>query len=161
MNRWVRIAAAGALVYFGFFGMPSVPSFGPSHVLSVAEPSQAMKAQVSEVVSVVSKMNPLDRLWLQYIYTNASRVVAADEVADPAVITTTDGLRSVHVAILKFIWKGMADNDPGKYAGLEAAIEGVFNRTIGDKQRALTPELREKACEMFDAIAWAGLGKDG
>jgi hypothetical protein len=54
----------------------------------------------------------------------------------------------------------MAENPPGKYEGLNEAIEDVFRETVGDVQRTLTPEMRRKACEMFDAIAWAGLGKD-
>lgn len=161
MRGWSRIAVACVLLYIGFFGVPEAPSFQASSGVSVKEPALAMKAQVNEVVLAVRGMNPIDRLWLQYIYSNAARVVAADSEADPAVITTTEGLRAVHVAILKFIWKGMAENPPGKYENLEEAIEGVFNRTIGDKQRTLTPELRQKACEMFEAIAWAGLGKDG
>ncbi len=160
MIRWVRVVAACCLVAYGLFGASAVPSFDLPGV-EVQEPSVAMKYQVNRVTKVVRDMSPIDRLWLQYIYSSAADVVKSDGETEPAAITTTDDLRQVHVAILKFIWKGMAANSPGKYEGLQEAIESVFKDTIGDEHRAFTPSLREKACEMFDAIAWAGLGKDG
>lgn len=161
MSRIVRIVVSLALVYFavGGLSLPSLPKATPQVVTS--EPSPTMKVQVQPIVRIVRDMSPLDRLWLQYIYSNAAKVVEADGISEPPVVTTTEGLRAIHVAILKFIWKGMAENPPGKYAGLKEAIESVFKDTIGDTQRAITPELRKKASEMFDAIAWAGLGKDG
>lgn len=157
-----RLVVALALVAYGVFGMPTVriPSL-PLPSVAVKEPQSQMKTLVRPVVKVVSKMNAVDRLWLQNIYSNAARVVESDGVLNPPVVTTTAGLREIHVAILKFIWRGLADNDAGEYAGLKEAIESVFNETMGDSQRALTPELRNKAVEMFEAISWAGLGKDG
>lgn len=155
----VRNVVAILLVAYAVFGVPSKSLYVPVSV-SALEPSQEMKTQVRQVTKVASGMSPIDRLWLNYIYTNASNVVAADGSKEPPVVITTEGLRAIHVAILKFIWKGMADNPPGKYEGLSESIEQVFVETMGDKQRTLTPEMRRKACEMFDAIAWAGLGKD-
>jgi hypothetical protein len=151
----LRLLIAGALVIYAVMG--GVP--GPT--LSVREPSTQMKAEVSPVAKVVAGMSSIDRLWLQYIYQNASRVVQADGDSQSPTIVTTDGLRAVHVAILQFIWKGLADNSPGKYPALKDAIETVFTSTLGDARRPVTPELRAKAAELFDAIAWAGLGKDG
>lgn len=156
--RWLRVAIAIVLAAYGLFGMPSLPR--PASSLAVKEPSREMKATVKPVVRAVSKMSAIDRLWLQSIYTNAAKVVAADGIVEPQVIKTTEGLRGVHVAILKFIWRGMADNKPGEYEGLSEAIESAVTDAIGNEQRNLTPELRAKAVEVFDAIAWAGLGKD-
>lgn len=155
----IRSVLAVLLVAYAVFGVPS-GSIGVSVPVLVVEPSQEMKTQVRQVTKVASGMSAVDRLWLKYIYTNASNVVAADGTKEPPVVTTTEGLRAIHVSILKFIWKGMAGNPPGKYEGLSESIEAVFRETVGDTQRTLTPELRRKACEMFDAIAWAGLGKD-
>jgi hypothetical protein len=151
----LRLLIAAALVIYAVMG--SVP--GPT--MSVREPSPQMKSEVSPVTKVVAGMSSIDRLWLQYIYQQASRVVQADGDSQSPTIVTTDGLRAVHVAILQFIWKGLADNSPGKYPALKDAIESVFTNTLGDARRPLTPELRAKAAELFDAIAWAGLGKDG
>lgn len=159
MSR-LRTVAAILLAAYGAFGLPPMPRLPVSSVVVVREPSEAMKATVKPVVRAVSKMSPIDRLWLQTIYSNAAKVVAADGIVDPQVIVSTEGLRAVHVAILKFIWRGMAENPPGEYAGLSEAIEGAMGDVLGEDQRSLTPELRAKAVEVFDAIAWAGLGKD-
>ncbi len=158
----VRLIAALLLAAYGVFGLPSLPKLSvPSLSASVVrEPSEAMKSTVKPVVRAVSKMSPIDRLWLQTIYSNAAKVVAADGIVEPQVIVSTEGLRAIHVAILKFIWRGMAENPPGEYEGLSEAIEGVVDEVLGEDQRSLTPELRAKAVEVFDAIAWAGLGKD-
>lgn len=157
-----RIAIAIALAAYAIFGIPSsLPDVSPTVSYTVQEPSPAMKSQIQPLVRVVKDMSPIDRLWLQSIYINAAKVVADDADTKPPVVTTTEGLRAIHVSILKFIWKGMAGNTPGKYKSLEAAIEKIFSDTIGDVERTLTPDLRDKAEEMFNAIAWAGLGKDG
>lgn len=156
-----RIAIAVLLAAFGIFGLPDVSGVFVSSPVVVKEPSDSMKSVVRPVVRAVSSMSAIDRLWLQGIYSNAAKVVAADGVVEPQVIVTTEGLRAIHVAILKFIWKGMAGNPPGQYEGLSEAIEGAMVETIGDDRRVLTPELRAKAVDLFDAIAWAGLGKDG
>lgn len=161
MSRWLRVGAAILLAAFGVFGAPPLPSWRAAESPVVSkEPSDAMKAVVKPVVRAVSKMSAIDRMWLKTIYSNTAKVVAADGVVEPEVIKTTEGLRAVHVAVLKFIWKGMAQNPPGEYEGLSEAIELVITETIGSDQRNLTPELRAKAVEVFDAIAWAGLGKD-
>lgn len=154
----LRTIAAVALMAVGLFGLPSLPVVRPS--VSVSEPSEEMKIAVKPVVKVVSKMSPLDRLWLQNIYENFAKVVAVDGVVDETAITSTDSLRAVHVAVLKFIWKGLAENAPSKYDGLAEAIDEAMSSVISDESRPLTPEMRKSAVELCKAIAWAGLGKD-
>lgn len=154
----VRTIAAAAIIAVAIL-WPS-PGGKPA-LLSVKEPTTAMQEVVRPVVKVVASMSSIDRLWLQYIYKNAAKVVAADGILPDPSIETTDGLRAIHLAVLSFIWRGMAENQPGKYPGLKDAIESAFTESIGDARRQLTPELRLKAVELFNAIAWAGLGKDG
>ena len=157
----LRIATAVALAAIGLFGIPDMSAVSSVPSVSVKEPSEAMKNVVAPIVRVASRMNAIDRLWLQEIYSNAAKVVSADGAVEPPVITTTAGLRSVHFAILKFIWKGLAGNPSGEVQGLSDAIESAIVEVVGDEHRQMTPELRAKAAELFDAIAWAGLGKDG
>jgi len=154
-----RDVIAVALVALAFFGVPKIPSF-QRETPAVVEPTKEMKKTVQPVVRVVSSMNAVDRLWLKSIYENAATVMEIDnEVGDPVVVTTS-GLRGFHVAVLKFIWRGLAGNQPGKYEELESAIETVMTEVIGDEHKTLTPEMRQKAAEVFHAIAWAGLGKE-
>lgn len=159
----LRVAVAVALAFVAVAG---VPQFESGHSdpppVRVQEPSPEMKEAVRPLVPVVASMSMVDRLWLQYIYSQAARVVKTDGVADGGpVIQTTDGLRAVHIAILRFIWKGLADNQAGKYPQLRDAIESAFDSVVGKSRRPLTPELRAKVVELLEAIAWAGLGKDG
>jgi hypothetical protein len=168
MHTYLRMGVAVALCLYAIGGASVIrlprldanPAAVVVPLVVVPEPSRAMRTEVQPVARVVARMNIIDRLWLNYIYGNAARVVAADGVVEPQVIVTTEGLRAVHIAILKFIWRGLADNSPGEYDGLSEAINRVFNEVIGDERRGLTPELRSKAVEMFEALAWAGLGKD-
>jgi hypothetical protein len=154
-----RRALAAALFVFALGGLP-LP--GPSiAVLSVKEPTESMKSEIKPVARAVSSMSAIDRLWLQYIYQNAAKIVTQDGESSEPSMDTTDGLRAVHISVLAYIWRGLADNQPGKYPQLKDAIEAAFDGTIGDDRRVLTPELRAKAAELFEAIAWAGLGKDG
>ena len=157
----MRFVLAAALLAYAIFGGSSFRRPAASQPEAVQEPDSAMKVQVQEVVEVVRTMNPVDRLWLTGIYSNAARVVRADGDEKEPVITSTESFRSLHIAILKSVWKTIAEAAPGKYLGLRGAIEGVFVREMGDVQRTMTPELREKAAKMLEAIAWAGLGKDG
>lgn len=148
------------LLAFGVFGVPSAPTFNQVQSISIREPSSEMKNAVQPVVKIAKDMSPIDRLWLQNVYLNCARVVAADGIVEEPTVTTTDSLRAVHVAVLGFIWKGMANNSPGKYRGLSEAIDGVLSGVIGDESQQLTAEKRQKAVDLYEAIAWAGLGKD-
>ena len=154
-----RLALAALLVAFAIGGVP-LPGTSTAS-LSVTEPAESMKSEIKPVIKAVAEMSSIDRLWLQYIYQNAAKIVVEDGKSSEPSMETTDGLRAFHLSILAYIWRGLADNKPGKYPELKDAIEAVFDGTIGDDSRALTPELREKAAELFEAIAWAGLGKDG
>lgn len=158
----IRVAIAVALAFVAIAGVPQFERSQPSTVRVQEEPHPEMKDAVRPVVLAVSSMSIVDRLWLQYIYTRAADVIEKDSLAEGGpVIETTDGLRGVHIAILRFIWGGLADNKPGKYPLLRDAIESSFDSTLGTSRRAMTPELRTRAAELFRAIAWSGLGKDG
>lgn len=156
----VRVVAAAGLLLFGLFGVPEIPNVASpaAGYISVEEPNSDMKSVVKPVCRVVQSMSITDRVWLNNIYANAARVLEADGLVDPT-ITSTAGLRALHVAILKFIWKGMANNQPGEYAGLSEAVDLAMTKILGVEQRALTEEDRRKAVDVFEAIAWAGLGK--
>jgi hypothetical protein len=154
-----RTAAAAVLLAVGVFGVP-LPNMSGVSLVSISEPSAEMKSVVQPVVKVVSRMSAVDRLWLQQIYSNFSKVVAADGLVDEPVVTTTDGLRAIHVAVLSFIWRGMAENSPGKYKGLAEAVDEAMKTVISEDSRQLTPEDRKAAVDLCEAIAWAGLGKD-
>lgn len=154
-----RAIVAVVLLAVALFGVPNVSGLFTPPRVEVKEPSDQMKDTIKPLVRIVAKMSPIDRVWLNTIYANAARVVEADGIVEPQTISTTESLQAVHVAILKYIWIGMAQNKPGEYEGLSEAVEAAITEVIGDTSKPMTPELRRKAAEVFEAIAWAGLGR--
>ena len=153
----IRYVIAAILLLVAVLGIPS----RKTAQVDVPTPPVDMQEVIKPLLPVVAKMSVIDRFWMQEAYTNAARIVRADRtVAEPA-ITTTGKARAVHVTVLDFVWRGLAGNQPGKYPDMSAAIESAFVSVVGDKERIMTPELSEKLAALFDAIAWAGLGKDG
>lgn len=153
-----RYVIAAILLLVAVFGLPSLR---PAKVNPAPPLSVDMREAVRPLLPVVAKMTAIDRFWMQEAYLNAARIVRADlTVAEPA-ITTTGKARAVHVTVLDFVWRGLAGNQPGKYPDMSTAIESAFVSVVGDKERPMTPELTEKLAALFEAIAWAGLGKDG
>lgn len=152
--RWVRLAVAGILIAYasGVVRMPQPQE-------PVVQPLTEMQMSAKTLRDIMSTVPMTDRLWVKTIYTSAAKVTRADGEEESPEIQTTESLRDVHIAILKFVWKHLAGNEPGKYAGLADAVSTVITHAVGTDNRPLTPELREKAAEAFDAIAWAGLGE--
>lgn len=155
-----RHIAAAVLLAVGVCGLPSLSVPRVSSSITIEEPSEKMKSAVRGVAKVAARMNSIDRLWFQSIYRNASVVMRADGLCDEPVMTTMSSARAVHVAILEFIWRGLANNPSGKFDGLSEAVEDAFSTVVGDEHRAMTPALRAELSSLYDAIAWAGLGKD-
>lgn len=157
----IRLVLGASLLALAVFGLPDIAAFHHVPATSIQEPTAEMKSIVAPVVKVVSTMSIADRLWLKTIYENTAKVVEVDGESGEPVVSTTEGLRAVHVAVLKFVWRGLAENRPNKYEGLAKAIDDAIEAAIGNDAVALTPDLRSRAVEVYEAIAWAGLGKDG
>lgn len=158
--RLLLVAALAAYASGVRVPLPAIPSLRvPETRVEIDEPSEELKMVVKPVVRVVREMSITDRLWLQTIYTSAAKVLRKDGLEASPVVDNTESLRKVHVSILSFVWKGLAENEPGKYVGLAEAISEAMTETIGREQRPMTPEIRERAAETFEAIAWAGLGE--
>ena len=155
-----RYIAAAVLLAVGVCGLPSFKVPQVTSSITIEEPSEKMKSAVKAVAKVAARMNSIDRLWFQSIYKNASVVMRADGLCEEPVMTTMSSARAVHVAILEFIWRGLAKNESGKFDGLSEAVEEAFLTVVGTEHRAMTPALRAELSSLYDAIAWAGLGKD-
>lgn len=158
----LRLAAAAVLVLIGVFGIPDVSKFKPTPasdaVVDIHEPSETMKKAVYAVGAATDGMSPIDRFWFSQTYMNAARMVEADgQVPEPSILST-DGIRQINKTALTFVWKGMAANAPGKYPKLKEAVDGVLDSVIGLDRKKVTPEVRDTAVELFEAIAWVGRG---
>jgi hypothetical protein len=137
----VRAAVAVALVAFAVIGVPrSAPSEKPVSV-DGARP----------VIRIVATMNDRDARLFRSIYANAAKIVSHDATGE-SLINSTDDLRKFHVATLRFLWNGAGGNSLDKYSGLRTAVEKALADAVGDDSRSLTPEMRQKAVDLFAAI---------
>ena len=152
--KWVRLVVAGLLFVYAS-GVVQIPRSKPPIVAPLSE----MQTVATPVLKIARTMSIVDRLWLRTIYQSAANVTRRDGEQDEPLMQNTESLREVHVSILKFVWKSLANNEPGKYEGLAEAVSDVITHAVGKENRPLTPDVRERAAEAFEAIAWAGLGE--
>lgn len=150
----LRTAVAVALAMFAILGPPQrhQPAISP---VIVTTPPTEMQAAVTRVRVAARSLSSDERGWIQGIYLNAAKVVERDGKDESPQIRTTAGLQAVHVAIISFVWNGVAGKEPGKNPELRDAIETAFLSTVGDDHIALSESLRRDAVGVFRAIAWA------
>jgi len=158
----VRVAAAGLLLGIGLHGLPDVSRiallFESKQEVRVTEPSDDLKKLVEPISKIVDTMTNLDKLWFRDVYINATRVVLADGEMKAPSITDTVVLRKVHITVLEFIWKGMADNAPKKYPHLKTEVDAALEAAIGLDPKPVDAEVRDAAGDVFNAIAWVANG---
>lgn len=104
-------------------------AFVPAHT----KPVEPAKTQVS---SVLAKATSADKARVNAFYTAVADVVERDQ----KVIATVGQFRKVHANSLDLAFKGT--DLPGKYAGLDVAIEAELVQAIGKEDVALTAEKR-------------------
>ncbi len=154
------------LLFFAIFGLPEVgndsgPSPSPkAPTIIVPEPSAEMKSSVSKIAEILKGADYVDRsLWAQ-IWTKAAKAVDSDSTDTKVVWNTTNKLRQFTETALRIGWRRLGGNKPGKYEGLNEAIEAAFTATLTNRVQDVTPELRKKYVDLCYAIAWAGIGRD-
>lgn len=91
----------------------------------------------SQVASVLSKASASDKDRVHAFYAAVADVVERDQ----KVIATVGQFRKVHANSLDLAFKGT--DLPGKYAGLDVAIESELVQAVGKDDVALTPEKRQ------------------
>jgi len=150
----LRTAFAVAMAMYALLGGPGSKkaAYGP---VELAPPAVEFQSAVSRVRVASRSLSNEDRGWLQGAYANCARVVESDGTSSSPQIKTTAGLQAVHVAVLSFVWNGLAGKEPGKSPELREAIEAAFISTVGDEMATVTPAVRSDAVEVLKAIAWA------
>ena len=93
-----------------------------------------------------------DRDTLGKFYAGFARAVAADP-ADEPVLRQTEDVRRAHRAALLFLWRGMAGNQPDKYAGLSDGLSGVLSEALGSGDVPLNPTIRKATEECFTKVS--------
>lgn len=101
----------------------------------------------TQVATVLAKATSADKARVSAFYTAVADVVGRDQ----KVIATVGQFRKVYANSLDLAFKGT--DLPGKYAGLDVAIEEELVRAIGKEDVALTTEKREALVTALKKVA--------
>jgi hypothetical protein len=121
-------------------------------VLELSEPTdENVKKEADEVVALLKSTNGSKRDFkkLRDLYLDLAKLVELD--GDDEVVKSTEEIRqanSLAGVMLRLDIKG-------KYPDLAKETKEVVVAAIGDDQIALSKELRTKAVDGFNALAWA------
>lgn len=150
MKRFVWLAGLLLLLSFVFprgVQLPSVP-VAPSPVVPPA-PTVPTEPVDEKLVAILANADEQDKQRVVGVYTGLSTVLTRDRGQR---INTTEKWAEVQANTLQ-----LAVDTPGKYPGLDAAIEAVFAKLVGtDDVLPATPETQAKllaACKMIIASA--------
>lgn len=117
-------------------------SFAPARTKPVEVPS-------SPVSSALSKATAADKQRVHQFYAAVADVVERDK----KLVATVGQFRRVHANSLDAAFMGT--DLPGKYVGLDAAIEAELVQAIGKDDVALTPEKRQALVTALKGVASA------
>ena len=156
MTPTVRVAIAGALLYFAVHGLPTATL--DTATIELQKPSAEMLKAVDDVQRIMRTASPVDRtLWAE-VWNKCGKIINSETSAE-LIFSDTRSLRQFNVIALQIAFKRLGDMPKGKYAGLGEATERVFAEAIGLDVRPVTPELRKKFVETCTALAWCGAGR--
>lgn len=143
MKRIVWLAAAVVLVAFIFPNGISLPKPAPQPAGPVT-PVPVGEVD-NDVVARLSAASREDKDRVVSAYVGLRTVMARDKGEG---IKTTEKFAMLHARTLN-----LAIDTPGKYAGLDEAIEAVFARALGtDDSVVVTPEVLAKVLTACDII---------
>lgn len=120
-------------------------------VMELSEPSENLKPKAEKVVSILQSVtdHKADSKKLRDLYLDLATLVSLD--AENEVLTTSEEIRqanSIAGVMLRLDIKN-------KYKDLSLATKDVIAAAIGDDLIPLNADLRKKAVEGFQALAWA------
>jgi len=156
IDKKVLLALACLLIFVGLL-KPEFPNIlspnKPSvvDVLELSEPTdEAVKKEADDVVTVLKESGAKnDARRLRDLYIDLAKLVELD--GEDEVVKSTEEIRqanSLAGVMLKLDIKG-------KYPNLAKEAKEVLVASIGDDQIPLSKELRVKAVEGLNALAWA------
>jgi hypothetical protein len=152
----ILLALAVLLIIVGLLKPEFSNVFGPNKpsavdVLELSAPTdETVKKEAEDVVTVLKKAGAkTDAKRLRDLYLDLAKLVELD--GENEVVKSTEEIRqanSLAGVMLRLDIKG-------KYPDLAKETKEVVVASIGDDQILLSKELRAKAVEGFNALAWA------
>jgi hypothetical protein len=158
-NKSLLLLVGGLLIIIGLV-KPDLSSIGfpnnrpmPADVLELSAPTdESVKKEAQDVISLLKQAGPQarsDSKRLRDLYLDMAKLVELDD--EEMVIKSTEEIRqanSLAGVMLRLDIKG-------KYPNLAKETKEVIVNLIGDDQILLSKELRTKAVEGFNTLAWA------
>lgn len=155
-NNKLLLVVAAILLFVGLGKSNLTDIFKPNKpvsidVLELSAPTDPnLLKEANDVVSVVKdKVSPEDAKRLRDLYLDIKQLIKLD--GDDRVIQNTDEIRQANSLAGPMLRLDMK----GKYTDLAKECKEVIVAAIGDDHIVLTDELRGKATDGFDALAWA------
>ena len=152
----ILLGLAGLLILVGLLKPEFSNILGPNKPVSVdvlelsAPTDEAVKKEADDVVALLKEAGAKgDAKRLRDLYLDLAKLVELD--GEDEVIKSTEEIRqanSLAGVMLKLDMKG-------KYPNLAKEAKEVVVASIGDDQILLSKELRVKAVEGLNALAWA------
>ena len=155
IDKKVLLALGGLLILLGLlkpeFSNVLNPRPSVVDVLELSEPTdEAVKKEANDVIAVLKEANiKSEAKRLRDLYLDLAKLVELD--GEDEVIRNTEEIRqanSLAGVMLRLDIKG-------KYPNLAKEAKEVVIAAIGDDQIILSKELRVKAVEGLNALAWA------
>jgi hypothetical protein len=126
---------------------PKPPIVNNIELLAPSDP--VLKEKADALVDIAKTMDTTDALRLRDLYLDIATLIRLD--GNDMVIKSTEEIRQANSLSGLMCRLDIR----GKYKDLPAANAAVVDAAIGSDNLLLTPELRNKAAEAFNALAWA------
>lgn len=140
-----------SLIKSGNINLPWNNAPRPIDVLELAAPSdETLLKEATEVKDLVKAMMPKDEAKrLRDLYLDMKTLISLDGEAE--VIKSTEQIRQAN-GLAGFM---LRMDIKGKYPNLAKECKDIVVSAIGDDNILLSPDLKNKALDSFDALAWA------
>jgi hypothetical protein len=156
LNKKILLALAALLILVGIL-KPEFGSLLPNkpvevYVLELTEPTDTnIKEKADKVVEILKSDNShkTDIKRLRDLCLDLGRLVELD--GENEVVKTTEAIRQANMLAGPMLRLDIK----GQYPTLAKAAEDVIVAAIGDDDVLLNPDLRTKAVQGFNALAWA------
>jgi hypothetical protein len=138
----------GVLLALSFLVPNKLPDWVPSPKPTPVTPDKPTNTATNEkIVELLANASGEDRARIDGVYTAGAIILKRD--ASTKFLATTEQFSKWQERTLK-----MAIEEPGKYPGLDAAIEAVFATAVGtDDVVAVTDDMRAKLIAACETIA--------
>lgn len=108
-------------------------------------------APVTGLAAVAQQMTAEERSAVHDFYEAFGRAIAADPENEP-VFSTTTSVRTAHRAGMLMVWRGILDNNAGKYPTLRDELEKFLSSAVGMADVPLNQARKQEIGKAFISL---------